>query len=260
MWLLKAHFGATCLLDNYTPLSCLIGGREEVFKILIQGEWSGPQCSRRLCEFECVGGLERGFEEERGSEISSRLSRSVSLCVVNRDPSNLSPHATVWSSFLPLRCCCSGLRRRKEKKSISEILTRLFVCVCVCRNIFSAAKMLHAEGDSEGSVRNWKETVVLEKRRDTNEQNQSGPDPCWLLKAACLCLQIDLKTVNNLFSQMIFNHPLKYLCALACAESCPLGFEMATNNRRRGKRRPCQERRSTNRRSGDTEQFEDERC
>lgn len=135
-----------------------------------------------------------------------------------------------------------------DKKSISETL-------------FSAAKMLHAEGDSEGSMRNWKKTVVLAKRRDVNEQNQSAPDPCWLLKAACLCLQIDLKTVNNLFSQMIFNHPLKYLCALACAESCPLGFEMATNNRRRGKkRRPCQEKRSTNRRSGDTEQFEDERC
>lgn len=38
MWLLKAHFGETRLLDNYTPLSCLIGGGEEVFKILIQGE------------------------------------------------------------------------------------------------------------------------------------------------------------------------------------------------------------------------------
>lgn len=37
MWLLKAHFGETRLLDNYTPLSCLIGGWEEVFKILIQG-------------------------------------------------------------------------------------------------------------------------------------------------------------------------------------------------------------------------------
>lgn len=182
-----------------------------------------------------MGGLEKGFEEERDSEISSRLSRSVSLCVVNRDPSNLSPHATVCSSFLPLRCCCSGIWG-KDKKSVSEALARLFVCECVCRNIFSAAKMLHAEGDSEGSISNWKKTVVLENRRATNVQNQSAPDPPWLLKAACLCLQIDLKTVNNLFSQMIFNHPLKYLCALACAESCPLGFEMATNNRRRGKK------------------------
>lgn len=52
-----------------------------------------------------MGGLEKGFEEEGDSEISSRLSRSVSLCVVNRDPSNLSPHATVCSSFLPLHSC-----------------------------------------------------------------------------------------------------------------------------------------------------------
>lgn len=68
--------------------------------------------------------------------------------------------------------------RGKDKKSISETLTRLFVCECVCRNIFSAAKMLPAEGDSGGSIRNWKKTVVLEKWRDTNEHNQSAPDPC----------------------------------------------------------------------------------
>lgn len=129
------------------------------------------------------------------------------------------------------------LLQRDEEKTRKAVLKHLpdFLCVSVFVEIFPV-KMLHAEGDSEGSISNWKKTVVLEKRRDTKEQNQSVSDPCWLLKAACLCLQIDLKTVNNLFSQMIFNHPLKYLCALACAESCPLGFEMATNNRRRGKK------------------------
>lgn len=49
-------------------------------------------------------------------------------------------------------------------------------------------------------------------------------DPFWLLKAACFCLHIDKKkkkgkkkeTVNNLFSQTIFNHPFKYLCRRLC--------------------------------------------
>lgn len=62
------------------------------------------------------------------------------------------------------------------------------------------------------------------------------------------------ETVNNLFSQTIFNHPFKYLCRRLCVESCPLGFQMATNKGGQEKKR------STNRRSIETEQFEDERC
>ena len=70
MWLLKTHFGEKRLADNYMPLSCLIGGREEVFKILIQDERSGPRRVWGVSECVCVsvwcvyGGYEKGFREE----------------------------------------------------------------------------------------------------------------------------------------------------------------------------------------------------
>lgn len=185
---------------------------------------------RGICVSLSVWGAWKGFwRRERLRDFKPAKQISVFVCGQQRP---FKPFTTC--NRLELILASSLLLQWDEEKTRKAFLKHLPNFLCVSRNIFSAAKMLHAEGDSEGSISNWRK--VLEKRRNTNEQNQSAPDPCWLLKAACLCLQIDLKTVNNLFSQMIFNHPLKYLCALACAESCPLGFEMATNNRRREKK------------------------
>lgn len=109
-------------------------------------------------------------------------------------------------------CLFAAGMKNRQKKYLPGIF---FVCVCVhARKYFLGCGNVTRRGRSWGMNQRLKQLFL--KKRDTNYQNKSASDPFWLLKAACLCLQIDLKTVNNLFSQMIFNHPLKYLCCCLC--------------------------------------------
>lgn len=160
----------------------------------------------------------------------------------------LSVSPSCLELILAFYCFCSETRKRTKK----GFYKRCFSCVSTLVEIFQMQKCYISR---DKSLLNWgrktmwdiKEQLmgnVIQETLRWNLNEQINVNCFWpvVISWSTLFVFTDWLKKKKKRKQSIICFPKRFLitlsniCAVACVESCPLGFEMATNNRRKKKK------------------------